>query len=865
MMPPAEAEARMDATTAFYTKTPGAEPIPGYRLITPLGIGGFGEVWRCEAPGGIPKAIKFVVGDDVDALTQANNAAQQELQALQHCKTIRHPFILSMERVELLAGELVIVMELADRSLHDVQVDHRAADRPGIPRAELLAYLRETAEVLDFLYHEHRLQHLDIKPHNLFLVSKHIKVADFGLVRSLAERRGQAAINGCGTPLYAAPEAFKGEPSQHSDQYSLAITYQELLTSTLPFQGKNARQLMMQHMTAEPDLEALPARDRPIVAKALAKDPEQRFPSCLEFIHSLMYERVVLSSVTAPLAGLQDPSKTPMHGFLDETLPDREGVEVQESAVTACDAIPGHEFVSCLSRHPLSDFWRVLDPGGRERQAQLLHAPPYRGAVVVDKLSSLVHPGLAVDEVLRSASGRIFLVGDMPESNLSERYAVCRRDGLPGVPRDELLGYLSDVAATLDDVQQDYRLPHLALQPRHIVFNSDRTQVAQLGMTALLWPIQVKPAASLNPRYAAPELFEPGYHPTSDQYSLALIYAEMLMGVQPRPERLGGGRGQGKLDLDLMPAFDRPVLARALHADPGQRFPSCREFIGALEEAAANAAPRENGLAAPDVAQGADLAAGRLEPATPAMTVESLATTWLLASTQAKELRTFGTRRCLVYADHVVEHRYPVRIIPGALKFKLHDFPKQWEAQLVRVDDSSFVCRINVPSTLWQRCFGGQSGVEIHVQAQTIDDPNPQLIEAVVRLHLYGKPHPSFAANLGDISARVLDSIHTYLEDDYDRRGRERWPCPWAWHVIPLDDRQQPGQTMVVTGKDISLAGIGFIATAPLPYDQVYVTPAHLENGRGPAVLVRIVRRTNLADGRVEIGGLLGSAEQTKH
>src|SRR5881227_137400 len=97
-----------------------AEPIPGYRLLHPLGKGGFGEVWKCEAPGGLLKAVKFVSGGGDSVLGLEEGAADQELAALQRIKGIRHPFLLSMDRVELVDGELVIVMELADRSLHEV-------------------------------------------------------------------------------------------------------------------------------------------------------------------------------------------------------------------------------------------------------------------------------------------------------------------------------------------------------------------------------------------------------------------------------------------------------------------------------------------------------------------------------------------------------------------------------------------------------------------------------------------------------------------------------------------------------------------------------------------------------------------------
>jgi serine/threonine protein kinase len=279
-----------------FLREPEAEPIPGYRLLEPLGSGGFGEVWKCEAPGGLFKAIKFVFGN-LHSLDMDGARAEQEQKALNRLikAQVRHPFILTTELVKEIDGELVIVMELADKNLHDAFVECQTSGLVGIPHHDLLRYLRDAAEALDHMNEKHNLQHLDIKPRNLFLVSDRVKVADFGLVKHLEGKSGSGLLGGV-TPLYAAPETFTSKISPHSDQYSLAIVYQELLTGQRPFNGKNARMLAQQHLQEEPELRSLPEAERPVVSRALAKDPTKRFPNCMAFVRALYNSRAPVTS-----------------------------------------------------------------------------------------------------------------------------------------------------------------------------------------------------------------------------------------------------------------------------------------------------------------------------------------------------------------------------------------------------------------------------------------------------------------------------------------------------------------------------------------------------------------------------------------
>jgi eukaryotic-like serine/threonine-protein kinase len=262
-----------------------SDVILGYRILKRIGAGGFGEVWAAEAPGGLQKAVKILYG------YHDERRAQDELKSLDRIKQLRHPFLLSLERIEVVDKQLVVITELADRSLGDVFDGYVSSGQEGIPREELLEYLRQAADALDFLSAEHKLQHLDVKPENLLLVGKHAKLADFGLVKDLRDNT-QSLMGGL-TPQFAAPELFDGRPSMQSDQYALAIVFQEMLTGKRPFNGSTLAQLAAQHMHAQPDLSSLPKGDRATIARALSKKPELRFPSCRVMIDELADQRLI--------------------------------------------------------------------------------------------------------------------------------------------------------------------------------------------------------------------------------------------------------------------------------------------------------------------------------------------------------------------------------------------------------------------------------------------------------------------------------------------------------------------------------------------------------------------------------------------
>lgn len=264
------------------------KPILGYALKKRIGSGGYGEVWEAEAPGGLPKAVKIIFG------YHDEKRAQTELKSLNRIRDVRHPFLLSLERIDVVDGQMIVISELADMCLKTRFEQCIESGLKGIPRNELLAYIRDAASALDFISEAFRLQHLDVKPENLLLVSGHVKVADFGLVKDIHD--GTQSLMAGLTPAYAPPELFDGRPSSASDQYSLAILFQEMLTGVRPFDGMTAAQLAGQHLKERPNLKILPREDQAVIARALSKNPDGRYPSCSALVAELSAEKAAHSA-----------------------------------------------------------------------------------------------------------------------------------------------------------------------------------------------------------------------------------------------------------------------------------------------------------------------------------------------------------------------------------------------------------------------------------------------------------------------------------------------------------------------------------------------------------------------------------------
>ena len=148
--------------------------------------------------------------------------------------------------------------------------------------------------------HEHGVLHRDIKPANIMIVQDRlVKIADFGIARMRTTQRtdGPAAL---GSPRYMSPEQVLGKRADHrSDIFSLGVVLYEMLTGTSPFAGADLNAILFQIVNLLP---AAPSTINPatptvldlIVAKALAKTPEERYASAQELADDLKQCRTKL-------------------------------------------------------------------------------------------------------------------------------------------------------------------------------------------------------------------------------------------------------------------------------------------------------------------------------------------------------------------------------------------------------------------------------------------------------------------------------------------------------------------------------------------------------------------------------------------
>ncbi|MET0762716.1 MAG: protein kinase [Thermoleophilaceae bacterium] len=258
------------------TFSPGTS-FAGYRVDSLVGRGGMGVVYRAtDLSLGRPVALKLIAPE----LAEDERFRARFLREPRLAASLDHPNVIPIYEAGEHEGQLYLAMRFVEGS--DLKT---VLEREGKVRPErALGVLGQVAGALDAA-HRRALVHRDVKPANVLLDGEgHVYLTDFGITKQLG---GESTDTGrvVGTFDYLAPEQIRGEPVDgRTDVYALGCVLYECLSGAPPFRRGTEAETLWAHMQQEPD----PLRDHPglepVLRKALAKDGEDRYPSCAELI-----------------------------------------------------------------------------------------------------------------------------------------------------------------------------------------------------------------------------------------------------------------------------------------------------------------------------------------------------------------------------------------------------------------------------------------------------------------------------------------------------------------------------------------------------------------------------------------------------
>ena len=280
-----------------FTYTAESRPLDGYTIKRPLHRGGFGEVYFAVTDGGRDVALKLL-----------RENVEVELRGVQQCLNLSHPNLVTIFDVKQDGdGDHWIIMEFVPGETLDESLRRHSGP---LPMEEVLRWMRGLCAGVGHL-HERGIVHRDLKPSNIFGAEGTVKVGDIGLSKFITASRRSAHTESVGTVYYMAPEISRGRYGKEVDIYALGVIAFEMITGNIPFDGESAGEILMKHLTQPPNLSLLPERIRPVISKALAKDPARRQRSALEFLRE--FEAAVVGRTPArspqPLAEVGGPSR----------------------------------------------------------------------------------------------------------------------------------------------------------------------------------------------------------------------------------------------------------------------------------------------------------------------------------------------------------------------------------------------------------------------------------------------------------------------------------------------------------------------------------------------------------------------------
>ena len=270
------------AAAIYEAQSPAApqEQVGPYRIISEIGRGGMGVVYKAEDPRlGRYVALKFLAPE----LTGSEQARRRLLAEARAASVLDHPNICTVYDVGETAGNRLF---FAMAYYEGQTLEERLAQGP-LPPEEALAIGLQVAAALEHA-HQSGVVHRDVKPSNIFLTARgEAKVLDFGLVKYERNTLTDPGTR-LGTLAYMSPEQAMGEPVDHrTDVWSLGVVLYEMVAGGKPFRGENGQALLYAIVNEPLPADPLARAWSPIVRRALEKQPAQRYQSVRELRQGL--------------------------------------------------------------------------------------------------------------------------------------------------------------------------------------------------------------------------------------------------------------------------------------------------------------------------------------------------------------------------------------------------------------------------------------------------------------------------------------------------------------------------------------------------------------------------------------------------
>ena len=260
---------------ASFRYNKGDRPLDGYSIEYGLGRGGFGEVYFGVSDSGREVALKAV-----------QNYEEIELRGISHCMNLKSPHLVTIfdVRHDPQGTPWVIMEYVSGPSLREVLDDKDA--RNGMGEDQALYFMRELIKGMRYL-HDAGVVHRDLKPHNIFFEDGAVKIGDYSLSKAISNTHQTGHTTTVGSVHYMAPEIGEGKYNKAVDVYALGVILFEMLTGQPPYVGESMGEVLIKHITNEPDVSNLSEPFASTIKKAMARDPEERFQSVDEMLHSL--------------------------------------------------------------------------------------------------------------------------------------------------------------------------------------------------------------------------------------------------------------------------------------------------------------------------------------------------------------------------------------------------------------------------------------------------------------------------------------------------------------------------------------------------------------------------------------------------